>query len=100
MTREPTGAASVLLLEDDGEHRQLFRTFLQRRGWVVREAAKAEAAREVLATEPVDVLVLELGSKNGWTLLEELGPGPHRPRLLCLTADARPATRDQALALG
>lgn len=97
---DQTGPASVLLLEDDWDHRTVFRNFLEHRGWVVREATEAETARALLSSDPVDVIVLDLGGTNGWTLLEELGPRQDRPRLLCLTGDARPASRERAVALG
>src|SRR5262245_36832969 len=60
----PGNVASVLLLEDDWDHRTVFRNFLEHRGWLVREAAEAESARELLAREPADVIVMDLGGTN------------------------------------
>lgn len=100
MSYEPNSGASVLLLEDDWDHRNVFRNFLEHRGWVVREATRAETARALLALEPIDVIVVDLGGTNGWALLEEMGRLRERPRLLCLTGDARPDSRARATALG
>jgi DNA-binding response OmpR family regulator len=92
--------ASLLLLEDDWDHRNVFRDFLVHRGWTVLEATQAASARSLLASERIDVVVVDLGGTNGWALLEELGTKPGRPHLLCLTGDARTESRDQAVALG
>jgi CheY-like chemotaxis protein len=97
--RAPHGA-SLLLLEDDWDHRNVFRDFLQHRGWTVREATQAASARSLLASERIDVVVVDLGGTNGWALLEELGSQSVRPRLVCLTGDARNESRHRATALG
>lgn len=91
---------SVLLLEDDWDHRNVFRHYLEHRGWVVREATEAGPARALVASEHPDAVVLDLGGTNGWTLLEELGTSVARPRLICVTGDARPESRDRAARLG
>jgi DNA-binding response OmpR family regulator len=95
-----TNGASLLLLEDDWDHRNVFRDFLTHRGWTVLEATQAASARDLVATEPVDVIVVDLGGTNGWGLLEDLGSRSARPRLICLTGDARTESRDRAVALG
>lgn len=95
-----TEPGSLLILEDDWDHRKVFRAFLEHRGWSVREATNASVARQTLASERIDVVVLDLGGTNGWDLLEELGTSAERPRVVCLTGDAREESRARAQALG
>jgi CheY-like chemotaxis protein len=99
-TRAQDQSASLLLLEDDWDHRNVFRDFLVHRGWTVLEATQAASARSLLASERIDVVVVDLGGTNGWALLEELGAQAARPWLICLTGDTRVESRDQAVALG
>jgi CheY-like chemotaxis protein len=90
----------VLLVADDPDHRVIFRSFLEHRGWRVTEADAADSAYAVIDETAVGVVVVDLGGTNGWSLLETLGVRPERPRLLCVTGDARLGSRDRATRLG
>jgi DNA-binding response OmpR family regulator len=65
---------TVLVVDDDAAIRLLCRVNLELEGIRVVEAAYLEQARNVLAQEPVDVVLLDLhiGSERGIDLLREL----------------------------
>ena len=65
---------SVLVVDDDASIRMLCRINLELDGHRVREAGDLDAARSVLASEPVDVVLLDVhvGAGDGRDLLREL----------------------------
>ena len=65
---------SVLVVDDDASIRMLCRINLELDGHRVREAGDLDAARSVLAAEPVDVVLLDVhvGAGDGRDLLREL----------------------------
>ncbi len=52
--------STVLIVDDDEEHRQLVRTILEAQGWVVREAANGRLALDALASALPDIVLLDL----------------------------------------
>jgi DNA-binding response OmpR family regulator len=67
-------AHTVLVVDDDASIRLLCRLNLELDGWRVVEAASLSQAREQLAGDGVDVVVLDVhvGSENGVEFLQEL----------------------------
>jgi DNA-binding NtrC family response regulator len=67
-------AHTVLVVDDDASIRLLCRLNLELDGWRVVEAASLSQARERLAGDVVDVVVLDVhvGSENGLEFLQEL----------------------------
>ena len=65
---------TVLVVDDDPSIRLLCRLNLELDGWRVVEAASLSQARERLAGDDVDVVVLDVhvGSENGLEFLREL----------------------------
>jgi DNA-binding response OmpR family regulator len=65
---------TVLVVDDDASIRLLCRLNLELGGWVVREASTLRQAREELAHDDVDVVVLDVhvGAGNGVEFLQEL----------------------------
>jgi PAS domain S-box-containing protein len=51
---------TVLIVDDDEEHRQLVRAILETQGWVVREAANGRLALDALASGLPDMVLLDL----------------------------------------
>ena len=102
--------AVVLLIEDEAPNRALLRAILGRtsdprlRGVTLIEAADLATAREVLARQPVTLVLLDvrLPDGNGLTLARELRSRPpeDRPRVLILSASVLPSERESALAAG
>jgi CheY-like chemotaxis protein len=52
--------STVLIVDDDEEHRELVRTILEAQGWVVIEAANGRFAIDALASGLPDVVLLDL----------------------------------------
>jgi DNA-binding response OmpR family regulator len=73
--------ATVLVVDDDEALRMLCRVNLELEGYRVLEAASLAVARDRLAAEKVDVVLLDVhvGRDNGLELLRELRSG--RPGL-------------------
>jgi DNA-binding response OmpR family regulator len=65
---------TVLVVDDDASIRLLCRLNLELDGWRVLEAATVRQAREQLAADEVEVVVLDVhvGSENGVEFLHEL----------------------------
>jgi DNA-binding response OmpR family regulator len=84
------GAGKTVLVADDDEAlRLLCRVNLELDGYRVVEAASLREARELLAAEPVDAILLDvhLADGDGRELLRELGPT--RPRTALFTGSAQ-----------
>jgi two-component system OmpR family response regulator len=92
---------TVLLVEDDDVLRQEMAGYLAAQGYVVREAANASAARAVLDSRPVDVLVLDvnLPGESGLSLCRQIS-GTDGPAILLLSALGDPVDRIVGLELG
>ena len=69
----------------------------------MRQAGTLAAAREILAAEPIDLLLLDVHLPDGLglDLAAELRLGPpDRPAILALTASVLPADQQKALDAG
>src|SRR5438105_6676147 len=68
------GSGAVLVVDDEASIRLLCRVNLELEGYRVLEAARLEAAREALRTEPIAVVLLDIhvGPDDGRELLGEL----------------------------
>lgn len=78
MTQPRNVAGRVLVVDDTDDLRQLIALALQRDGCDVLEAASGEAALEILETEPVDIMVLDmiLPAMSGTDVLRALRERP------------------------
>jgi CheY-like chemotaxis protein len=89
---------SILVVEDDPEQRFGLVQVLRAEGYVVAEADSAEAALEVLHSEPVDLLVsdYQLGGATGAWLARIAGLAlyPAAPRALLMTGHDRISDAD------
>ena len=92
---------TVLLVEDDDVLRQEMAGYLTAQGYLVRQAASAAAARSVLDSRPVDVLVLDvnLPGESGLSLCRQIS-GTDGPAILLLSALGDPVDRIVGLELG
>ncbi|HYN95782.1 MAG TPA: response regulator [Pilimelia sp.] len=103
-------ASHVLLVEDEELNRALVRAILARtaepavRDVALAEAGNLAAARDALASTPVDVVLLDLNlpDGNGLTLAAELAERANgeRPEVIALTASVLPQDRAAAMAAG
>jgi CheY-like chemotaxis protein len=73
----PTGQ-TVLVVEDDEQLRQLYRTALTMSGYQVREARSGFEALRMLDSSPVDIVVLDLmlPGVDGFMVRDELASSP------------------------
>jgi CheY-like chemotaxis protein len=101
--------AVVLHVEDEMPNRALLRAVVGRSsepavsGAVILDAPDLAAARRILGTERVDLVLLDvrLPDGNGLDLARDIAtlPAP-RPEVIILSASVLPSERDAALATG
>jgi CheY-like chemotaxis protein len=101
---------TILLIEDEGPNRALARAVLARSsdprvaGIVLLEAPNLARAREILGSEHVDLVLLDvrLPDGDGLSLAAELHEraGKERPIVVVLSASVLPSERDLALRSG
>jgi len=110
ITPPPPAAGSglrVLLAEDDDINALLLRSMLLRQGHEITEVGDGEAAVRAAAAEAFDVILLDLQmpkmggieAARAIRLVERERKAPGAT-LIAVTADARPESRDAALAAG
>ena len=107
--RVPRGPR-ILLVEDEPANRALVRAIIARTdhaelgGIVLHEAATIAEARTVLASHPVDIVLVDvrLPDGNGLDLATELRARPDagRAKVVIVSASVLPAERTSALATG
>ena len=96
----------VLVVEDDGDSRQVLALMLERQGAVVDQAASVAEAIGNLASNEPDVLVSDIGmpDEDGYSLIRRLRARPKEGELrlpaIALTAYARPSDAQAALDAG
>jgi CheY-like chemotaxis protein len=98
------------LVEDEPANRALVRAIIARtdraelRGTVLHEVATIAEARSVLASHPVDIVLVDvrLPDGNGLDLATELRahPGTGPAKVVIVSASVLPAERTSALATG
>jgi CheY-like chemotaxis protein len=68
------GRRTILIVEDDGDLRRMFRTALTIVGFSVIEATDGPAALHFIHTDPPHLIVLDLGlpTVSGFMVLEEI----------------------------
>ena len=89
---------SVLVVDDDVHIRRLVRIYLRGAGFNVSEAATGEEALEAFARDPFDLVLVDLILPyfGGIRLCQKLKGSPHAPKVLVITGDDSPQTRESA----
>lgn len=110
MTEPPTDAQRhILAVEDDAVIRSLIRAILAQadtpaiRDATLHEAASLGQARQILASERIDLLLLDIHLPDGLGLdlaAELRGHRADRPAIVALTASVLPAEQQAALDSG
>lgn len=99
-------AATILVVDDDAKIRRLVRTYLERDGHRVMEAADGPAANDLLRRERPDAVVLDLmlPGIDGLSIIRALraaDPDPAtRPPVLILSARGLTSDRIEGLSVG
>lgn len=83
--------ALILLADDDDEFRISIREMLERLGHTVIEAANGKLALEVLETEPVDLLILDIvmPDMDGIETLMAINPKTSSVKVLVISGGGR-----------
>ena len=108
MTRPRPTQLNVLHVEDEPANRALVRAILDRAGqerWArvdLREATTIAEARSILASEPTDVVLLDvrLPDGNGLDLVDEIRTRAPQAKVVVVSASVLPADRASALETG
>jgi two-component system OmpR family response regulator len=93
----------ILIVDDDSDLRELLREYLEKNGFVVSTAANGVQMRGVLASQPIDMIVLDLmmPGEDGLALCRSLQQGSASPvPILMLTARNEEADRILGLEMG
>jgi signal transduction histidine kinase/CheY-like chemotaxis protein len=100
-------SVDILIVDDDGDVRDLLGHLLESRGAAVRVASSAAEAFEMIARERPDVLLADVGmpEEDGYSLIRRLRAQEQRqnePRLpaIAVTAYATPQDREHAIREG
>jgi len=96
----------ILMVEDDGDARVIFRTILEHAGYQVLELDRGAAAISAIRRERPDLVLLDIGlpDMDGWEIAARLRDDPEVASIpiLVVTAEERPgsAQRAQQLTVG
>lgn len=80
-------AASILLVDDDPDFRGMVRIAFERAGYTVHEAENGNAALDVMAQHPVDLVVTDIimPEADGYEIILRLKAQQSRPPLIAVT---------------
>jgi len=94
----------ILLIEDNAVNRDLIQFLLESKGYLVREAATAEEAFEILKTQRPDLIVMDiqLPGMDGLEATKKLkeNPATRDIPVLAVTSYAMKGDRESAAAAG
>lgn len=90
----------VLIVDDDVHIRRLIKLFLRGAGFELAEAGTGEEALELAAREAFDVAIVDLilPYYGGLRLCQKLKAAEPSPRVVVITGDESPETRESAKA--
>jgi two-component system, cell cycle response regulator DivK len=101
---QPTGSGRVLIVEDDEDTRDIYRTFLEHSGWSVEEAAAGDEALRLARSNPPSVAVIDISipGVDGWETTRRLKSDAttrHVP-VIAVTGHALDEDRERAREVG
>ncbi len=84
-----SGAAHIVVVDDDPDVRETVGEYLRRNGFAVTEVDGGGALREVMASRPIDLALLDINmpGEDGLTLAREIR-GSGRAGIIMLTANS------------
>lgn len=91
-------STTVLVVDDEPSIRLLCRVNLELEGYTVLEAGSVQAARELLTSEPVNVLLIDVhvGDADGRDLIRELRAKGLSPRCALVTGSVQLSPDERA----
>jgi two-component system chemotaxis response regulator CheY len=98
----PSGAPSVLIVEDDSATRRLYRFLLSNGGYVVLEAEDGVAALEQIASKQCDLVITDMNMPrmDGMELIRNIRRDYPDTYVILITAFGTPDTQKQAIKIG
>lgn len=77
----------ILVIDDEAQIRELLSVYFRRQGYVVTTAANSQESLQILAQDPVDLVVLDIGleGEDGLRLLEKIKASHPSVRVVMLT---------------
>ena len=93
---------AILVVDDQPDSREILAHLLEQRGAQVRQCESAASALQVLATEPVQLLIADIAMPDvdGYELIRQVRTRGNGLPAIAVSAIARPSDRDRALAAG
>jgi DNA-binding response OmpR family regulator len=94
--------SKVLIVDDDGRTRNLLEIYLKEQGFAVIAIPNTRRVSQILATQPVKLLVLDLmlPGEDGLSLCRRLRGGGHQIPIIMLTAKGNEVDRIVGLEIG
>ena len=79
---------SILIVDDEDNFREGIDQYLAGKGYETYNAADLTAAREILAKEPIDIVMLDvqIGKEYGPSLLDDINRMRPTPKTILITA--------------
>lgn len=98
----PLPHATLLIVDDQVDSREMIATFLERRGATILQCDSAESALDVLRTQPVDLLIADIAMPrvDGYELMRRARTAGCRVPGIAVTAFAHSDDRRRALESG
>ena len=97
-----TEAATILVVDDDPDCREITARLLEREGHRARRAASGEECMRIALAEPIDVVLLDvmMPGMDGFAVCEALRQAGQRIPIILLTASDEMDTRLEGMHLG
>ena len=97
-----TEAATILVVDDDPDCREIAARLLERAGYRTRRAASGEECMRIALAEPIDVVLLDvmMPGMDGFAVCEALRQAGQRIPIILLTASDEMDTRLEGMHLG
>jgi CheY-like chemotaxis protein len=86
--------ARILIIEDNADHRQIFKRFLEVAGHLTNDATSGTDGIAAIALQPPELVVLDLRLRDmeGWEVARVLRSKPHTQHIPILIITAEPIT--------
>jgi DNA-binding response OmpR family regulator len=95
-------APCVIVIEDDGDARQIYTEYLRTRGWTVFSAGDGRVGLNKIMELRPDAVVLDLAMPrvDGWTVLKQLRDSSMTATIMVVAVSAMQDARDAAIEVG
>jgi DNA-binding response OmpR family regulator len=100
--RSPAESLAVIIIDDDGDARQMYAEYLRQRGCTVFTAPDGRSGLNKIDELTPDVIVLDLAMPrvDGWTVLKNVRESSLTSQIAVVVVSALSDGRDQAFHMG